>query len=368
MKKNLILVLIFLNLILLPLASAWMPSTHRYMNTEAIGLAPSSPIGSLANQYTAEFNCGNYLADASVFYYFSEGFTSIGKEYRSTHSTEFCKRAVALAQRHGNQGELAFAYGICSHQLQDTIAHNEFVPEVIEKTKLVNGLVHALAEEKVDDLMRKKGSQKELVNQELINVCPQYKDFFIEVAQGDTDLQNVNPGRLYDAFIEQVAGNTKYSLGFQSFMAVPVSIHLMLLLVFIMTSLLFVYVFRLKKKNIFNRISLWILAIISIIVILTYILYFTGNFWKAFQTLSYPLSQPLPTGNWESYIDKGTSETVKFFNQGITYMNTILDPSGTTSLGEADKSGSAVRIFVSLIFVGLISLFVYLNFKKKKRR
>jgi hypothetical protein len=368
MNKKILLTLIILSMLILPFASAWMPSTHRYMNTEAIEQAPYSTIGSLASQYTADFNCGNYLADASVFYYFSEGFTSIGKEYRSTHSTEFCKRAVALAQRHGNQGELAFAYGLCSHQLQDAIAHNEFVPSVIEKTKLVNGLVHALAEEKVDDLMRKKGSQKELVNQELINTCPQYKDFFIEVAEGDTDLQNVNPGRLYDAFIEQVAGNTKYSLGFQSFMAVPVSIHLMLLLVFVMTALLFVYVYRIKKKNIFNKISLWILAIISIIVILTYILYFTGNFWKAFQTLSYPLSQPLPTGGWESHIDKGISETVKFFNQGLSYMNTIPDPSGTESLGEADKSGSAVRILISILFLGLISLFVWLNFRKKKRR
>jgi hypothetical protein len=367
MNKKILLTLIILSLLVLPFASAWMPSTHRYMDSEALKLAPNSPVGLLVSQYTADFNCGNYLADASVFYYFSEGFTSIGKEYRSTHSTEFCKRAVALAQRHGSQGELAFAYGICAHHVQDTIAHNEFVPEVVSKSKLVNGLVHALAEEKVDDLMRKRGAQKDLVNSELASVCPQYREFFIEVAQGDTELKNVNPGNLYDAFIEQVAGTTKYSLGFKSFMAVPVSIHLMLLLVFVMTALLFVFIYRLENKNVFNKISMVILGIISVFIILVYILYFTGNFWQAFQTFSYPLSQPLPTAGWEGYIADGISNTVKLFNGGISFINTIPDPSGTASLTAADDAGNAFRTIFSIIFVGLIGLFIYLNIKKKKK-
>lgn len=358
---------ILLVLSLFPLASAWMPSTHRYMNSEAIESSPNSPVGLIASQYTADFNCGNYLADASVFYYFSEGFTAIGKEYRSTHSTEFCKRAVALAQRNNDKGQLAFAYGICSHQVQDQIAHNEFVPDVVEKSKLVNGLVHALAEEKVDDQVRKVDDQKSLVNNELKTTCPKYKEFFIEVAQGDTQLDNVNPGLLYDSFISQVSGSTKYSLGFKSFMAVPTSIILMLLLVFIMTSLLFVYIFRLEKKNVFNKVSMVLLGIFSIFIVLVFVLYFTNNIWQAFQTFSYPLSQPLPTGGWENHINDGISETINFFNGGVNYLNTIQDPSGAVSLANADKAGSGFRTIMAIIFVGLIGLFIYLNIKKKKK-
>lgn len=366
-KKILTIILgIFLLVSIMQFTSAWMPSTHRYINSQTLEEVPNSPVGLIASQYTADYNCGTYLADASVFYYFSEGFTSIGKEYRSTHSVTFCKRAVALAQRSGDKGELAFAYGLCSHLVEDTISHNEFIPSVVEKSKLVNGLVHALAEEKVDDQIRKINDQKNLVNNELSTTCPQYRDFFIEVAEGDTQLRNVDPGKLYNAFIEQVAGNTKYSLGFQSFTAVPTSIHLMLLLIFVMTSLLFVYIFRITNKNIFNKISLFILGFVSVFIILVYILYFTGNFWQAFQTFSYPLSQPIPTSGWEASINDAVTNNIDFFNGGVNFLNSIPDPSGESSLSAADKSGAAFRTIFSTFMVVLIGIFVYLNIRKKK--
>lgn len=362
--KNKIFLTIVLALLVISSVSAWMPSTHQYIAESSLEVAGSSPVGRVVSNHFDDYMCGNYLTDSSVFYYFSEGFTAIGKEYKATHSTTLCERAVSLANRNNDQRQLAFAYGICSHHTQDSISHNQFIPTVVERTRLLNGLVHALAEEKVDDQLRTT-ERLNRVQSQLRNVCPDHKEFFVEVAEGSGDVDDINVGNLYDAFIDQVAGSDKYTVGFQSFLAVPLSIHLMLILVFVMSLLVLAYLVRLKNKNLFNIIAMILLAILIIFLVFVYILYFTGSFWKFVTWASYPLSQPLPTAGWETHVQTSVDETVRFMNGGVDYVKSVADPTGSLNLEHADETGSTFRFAIMGIITLILGLFIYLNFRRK---
>ena len=116
-KKNFLI--FFLSLILLvSTVSAWMPEDHTQYNLNAASQYPNTPVGQLAVNYMDDIIACDVLTDISVFYYFSEGFTAIGKEYRATHSQNLCLKMVELA---GNDPQaLACAYGVCSHHVHPT--------------------------------------------------------------------------------------------------------------------------------------------------------------------------------------------------------------------------------------------------------
>ena len=362
MKK--ILILLTMSLLLVSLTSAWMPETHLAQMDEAMQQAPNSPVGLIIQNNYDDYIAGNILTDSSVFYYFSEGFTTIGKEYKATHSAILCKRAVELAS---NNGELAFAYGICAHHVEDAVAHNVFVPAVIERTKLVNGLVHIFAEEKVNDEIVTPELRSH-VRSALTNKAPIHREFFIRILQSESGIQDVDVGHLYDAFVTQVAVNEKYSVGFKGFTAVPTSIHAVLILLFFFGLFGSATLFKKKDKNIFAKIGIIVLFFMSISIIGLYAFYLTGNLWKGFQFISTPVSMLMPTSGWEATYNQGVQETVKLMNNGALYVNNIQDPSGSEALARASASGSAVRIIVDILLVTLIGLFIYLAIKKKRRK
>lgn len=361
MKK--ILMFLLMSMMLISMVSAWMPETHTYEMEKALAQAPNSPAGLIIQNNFDDFIAGNILTDASVFYYFSDGFTNIGKEYKATHSAVLCKRAVELAQ---NDQQLAFAYGICAHHVEDAISHNDFVPSVVEKTKLVNGLVHALAEEDVNDAIA-TDELRARVRGALVSRAPVHREFFINILQED-NVNDIDVGKLYDAFVFEVAGNSKYSVGFRSFTAVPTSIHIVLILIFIFSLVALATVIRRPNKNIFNWLAIIILTFVTVLIVLAYILYLTGTLWQFFQYASTPLTMFLPTGGWEQHVERSVSETVKLMNGGAAYVNTIRDPSGEDALSAASASGSIIRIIVSGLLVMLIALFIWLNIRSSRRK
>lgn len=361
MKKTILFLLTCMFMI--SMVSAWMPPNHLYIDDNAMIQASNSPVGLIVQNHYDDFIAGNILTDSSVFFYFSEGFTTIGKEYKATHSAVLCKRAVELAS---NEEELAFAYGICAHHVQDAIAHNEFVPLVVERTKLVNGLVHVFAEEAVNDQINTPELDAR-VKSALVNRAPVHREFFIKILSSDQNINEIDVGKLYDAFVFEVAGNAKYSVGFRSFTAVPTSIHVILILLFLLSLTGLATLIRREKKNFFNKLSMVILSLMAIVIVFAYVLYLTGTLWQFFQVASTPITWITPTGGWEGYVDKATSETVKLMNNGADYVNTIQDPAGEVQLANAGKAGSFVRIIIDILIVILIAVFIYLNFRKKKR-
>jgi hypothetical protein len=231
----------------------------------------------------------------------------------------------------------------------------------------VNGLVHVLAEEKMNDV-HKTQDVTNAVRSRLRNVFPEFRELFVETAQGSTELSNIDVGNLYDSFINQVAGSEKYTVAFKNFLAVPGSIHAVLILVFILSILIIALLIRAQRRTILNYVTIGVFSLPVIGIISAYVLFFTGNLWRAFQFLSYPLSQPLPTGDMNVYIQKSVQETVKYFNDGMVYLNNVPDPSGLEALSQASETGAAARFIVMGLIILGIAVLLYFNFRKKKGR
>lgn len=354
-------VILFLFILFITISSAmsWMPPTHTLQLQIAHSQAPNTPVGRIMTKYPQDVIACDILTDISVFYYFSEGFTSIGKEYKATHSTNLCTKMIELA---GNdEQKLACAYGVCNHHVQDTVAHNIFVPDQIKRTGIPNGLIHALSEEKMNDIYTTDEIES-LARTALSNKAPLHKEEFRKalVATGS----NLPFDSMYDKFVDTVVGNAKYSVGFQAFTAVPASVHVMLILILSLNFAIVIYLLKIKR-NIFAKI--WMgSSIFGIIFILgLYGLYFTNNLWLAFQTFSTPLTWLIPIPNPDGYMQLAVQNTINLFQQGGLYVNGITDPSGSNALMTADKAGAGVRTVLSIIIIALVGGLAYLSLKKK---
>lgn len=360
MKNKKILIPFFIFLMLIFNVFAWMPDTHNDMNAEALHRAGDTPLARIVENDFADFVGCDILTDISVFAYFNDGLNKIGTKYKQTHSQSLCTLMVGLAQ---NERELACAYGVCAHHVQDAVAHNDFVPTVVRRTKLVNGLVHIFAEEKVNDEIRNLQLSSQTRNF-LGIAAAEHRGFFKRaLASQNLDFPFED---LFDAFTDEVTGNDKYSVGFRAFTAVPLQIHVFLMLLFIASLVGMGLIIRVQNRNIFNNISIVLLLIIVLTVIAAYALFFTGDLWMFFQTASEPISNLMPTQGWEQSVEKSISETVNFLRNGETYVLSVTpDPAGSAALTAASNSGSGTRTVANIILGIVAAIFVWLNIRRK---
>jgi hypothetical protein len=364
MKKALIILFaVFMILLSLDVALSWMPESHAMFLESARSQYPNTPVGKIINQYPDDAIACNILTDISVFYYFSEGFTAIGKEYKATHSTLLCEKMVELA---GNDPQkLACAYGVCGHHVQDSVSHNMMVPDTIKRTMIPNGIIHALVEEKINDEIATQELRSRVRNA-LRNKAPAHKEMFRQaLVTVDSDLPF---DAMYDKFVYTVVGDAKYGVAFQGFFAIPFSIHVMLIL---LLTLNIVSLFFLISRGLFGGWSrvLMILNIIMIIVILlAYVLFFTNQLWKFFETFSGLFTVFIPLPNSNEYINQAKSVTNDLFINGAYYVRQIEDPAGVDSLSEADENNTMVRMLFGLVMAAGIGFLAYKGFNTGKRR
>lgn len=354
---KLIFLMVSVFLLLINLVSANYPEVHVYIQHKSF--VPNSPVGSIVQNNWCDYISGQLLSDSGIFYYIDPK-GGIGVEYKIFHSTTFTKRCVEMSS---NNEELSWCYGFGSHQISDSIAHNEFVPTNLKSFYGQNGIFHAF----IEDAQNRKIKTKELTSEIkscLENTAPKHRAFFIKVAETQEGLSKINTGNLYDTFIQQLSGSG--NLSFKGFTAIPFSIHFILILFFLANMLLLAYLIRKKDKSKFNYISMFIVLILAILVILIYILFFTGKIWQAFQFISIPVSWIIPNSGWDSSIQKEIQMNIQYMNQGVTYLNNIKDPAGSEALRFADASGNGVRIIIYFILMALIILFIWLNFRKKR--
>ncbi len=362
-QNSLVLSMFFMTVLLLGSVSSWMPETHTFINEEALVQSPNSEVGKLINSgYYEDFIACDVLTDISVFYYFTEGFNQIGTKYKQTHTQNLCHRMIQLAK---NDAQRACAYGVCAHHVQDAVSHNSFVPRVIRKTKLVNGLIHVFAEENANDqLITNELSVK--VRQALVNVAPIHREFFRGALVSENSEFPFES--MYDAFVAEVSTSEKYSIGFRGFSAVPVSIHFGLIMIFILSMMGMALLIKKKDRTMINKIFIVLLFLIAISIIGLYWLFYAGKLWVAFQYASKPISALMPTSGWEADITSAITETVNMMNGGSQYVLAVTpDPAGEIELLEASKTGKTLRTIVNGLIVALIGLFFYLNIKKKKK-
>lgn len=361
--KNKLLVITLISIFLISFVFADMPENHIWMQKEAFRMAPNSPVGlTIANNFQ-DYEVCQLLVDSSLFYYFS-GPNTIGKEYISTHSTQLAIYCLSIAT---TDSQKACCYGIGSHHVSDSFSHNYFVPKVLERTNLPNGIGHVLAEEKEKDILAKTHPElTQEVRSALINRVPAQKEFLIKVLSSQKDLGDVDVGKLIDAYTSELVGNDKFVTGFRAFTVIPLSIHLMLILIFFSSLMILALLIRMKRRNIFNWIGIGITLFLVLSIILLYILYFTGTLWRFFEFASTPLSALMPTGGLENLDSQELNSMIQYMNNGVTYLNSIPDPSGQVALANASSKGALFRNIIIFILFVLIALFVWLNFRKKK--
>jgi len=368
MKNKLALFLsaIFILIVLTSLSSAWIvPGSHDTISKMALDkMGDGTQISRIVSENFDDFSTCTSITDYSVFLYFTEGFNSIGKTYLASHSgVTVCLRAIELADKN-NPRQLACAYGICAMSLEDSPSHNGFVPGVIEKTGLVNGLVHAPAEQCVDNKISTKQTNLE-GRQALANNYQYHRDFLIRVFASDSRTSDIDVPKMMDAFVSEVAQSSKYSVGFRGFTAVPTSIHVLMLFLFLLFLFLLAKLIKKKNKTIFGKIYIGILLFFLMLIILIYILYFNGTLWKAFQGLSKPLCWVMPTSGYETYVNQAVNNMVNFYNNGVSVLYTIPDPSGLNALQSASKKNTW-KIYLTSILILLASV-IYTIVKRNRK-
>jgi hypothetical protein len=151
--------LIILSLLIAPVF-AFGPAVHSWIAKEAVEKAGNNEITQVINENFDEFLAGNVLPDITVFYYFESSgglnFLGIGKKYAATHNLEITNCLFSKAK---NERQLAITYGWIGHIVEDHHSHNFFVPKMIQKTSLINPLIHGASELAVDAEVMKRNSE-----------------------------------------------------------------------------------------------------------------------------------------------------------------------------------------------------------------
>lgn len=362
-KPLLFLVVLIILINLISFSSAWIvPDTHKFIADESLLIAPNSPVAQVISPNYDDFLMGMFLTDYSVFLYFNQGFSTIGTVYLANHNNLICPRAVELAV---GEKQLSVAYGICSMEFMDSPSHNGLIPLLIQRTGLVNGIIHAPIEECINKKVANKQLHTEGINA-IVNTYQEHRDFLIKVFQSDNRASKIDVGLMMDAFVAEIAQNDQYTVGFRGFTAIPTSIHIIVLLWFTFGLVGLAYLIRQKNKSLFNKISIMILLFFFVLpVILAYSLYFTGNIWKAFQVITTPLCPFMPISGYETFLDQAIQNEVNLFTNGANAVYQIPDPSGLQALHSADQ-GNVWKLWVIGIILGiLIFIFIKLNLRKK---
>jgi len=367
--KKLILALLMI-VLLSSMVIAPMPPSHNWQNDYALLKARNSPVGSVVSEYWQDYQACDVLTDISVFLYFSEGFSSIGTEYKATHSKNLCEIMIEL---HETPEQLACAYGVCAHHVQDAHVHNEIIPPIIRQTGLSNGLVHALIEQNIDNAVATQ-ENKNSVATSLLAKAPVHKEFFRKALMQQGKVSSLKFDAMYDTFVDQVVGGYSeggsgtYDVGFRAFTAIPTSIHIILMIFVLFNFMVLAYLVTRQNKNIFAKIAMGKSILFIVIVLFLYVAFFMGKIWVVFQFVANPISALLPIGDQQTMMIEAGERTVAFWNSGVSYIRVaVADPSGADALMSADASGSLVRNLIMLITLAMTALMIYLAVRKKKR-
>ncbi|MEK6881478.1 MAG: hypothetical protein AABY22_17785, partial [Nanoarchaeota archaeon] len=240
MNKLILIFVVFL--ISLSSVSAFIIEHHSVINNEAISKTLSSPITQTILKNKDYFNACDVLADFSIVDYFSEGLNSVGRQYTATHSPSSCLRAVSIAK---TDKELTCAYGLCAHQVQDVVSHNEYVNLVIKKTHLQNGLIHSIGEIRIKD--KYTASSDAVLIRNILSIGYEMTPFLNEVFAPDPSFSKVNVPAEIDFFITQVTATNDYKLGFKAFFALPSYIYTSIGIIFMISLISIALIFKKMK-------------------------------------------------------------------------------------------------------------------------
>lgn len=395
LKKLISLPLLLGLLIMLPLVSSFMLPTHTYVNDQVISTYQgTSEFYELALKYPKLVNIGDYLTDLSVIYYYTDiGGEGIGKKYLVTHSPGFCVNALANAKGYPEynvtlEESRACSVGICLHEAtQDTVSHGIMVPYSIRHTLIPNQVIHVPSEQHLDTFTQSNHPE---VRAEIESLTPEdwqkciplvketllgYADYQDEVISGKTD-------DLINAFIFEVYNSvnpesaTSYDLAFKDKVSIFGKINLVptgFLVGYISLMLLFgtvavLTIFK-KDKRLLNYIVIVLFGFFAVIMAIVFIAMLNGSAFQTIVFLVRPISNLVPIGSPQSYIDMSIENGKALFDQGESYVADTENPKIGSGYLELKQANEDIKVY-NYIEIGVIILvliwLLYLNFRRKK--
>ena len=311
------------------------------------------------------------------------------------------------------------------HLVIDSKSHNELVPLSIEKTKLVNGIVHSPKEIYQKNLFTDIEDRR--YSREVLDILkdPEIVKFFEDVFVDDPALSKISIPQMIDFFRVQVQSDTSggYSLGFKSFFALPKFVYIFILIIFLFSISLLGLSIRKIRDGIRDTPTFFIAGLSFIFLALSSLaIYglFSANLWSIWEVLSQYIFSPytyaiaslfllfggylifswivkkrkidnlgtifvalfllmiggylivlptgLQTGNEQAIYDLQIREVSALLTQGANYVKTFEDPAGVESLNEANQSGELGRtIYLFTLFFLLLGI-LYFTFRRRKSK
>lgn len=135
--RRLLLGIFLVSLLAFPSVIAPDPYTHLYIVDKFCQQTQNEEAQYCCYHHRQILKAAAMVPDATVRFYFTEG----GEFYKLTHNWAFVDDVVEQVPT-GDMKGLCFAKGLSLHMIPDAISHNEIVPEMIEKWRLPNSLIH----------------------------------------------------------------------------------------------------------------------------------------------------------------------------------------------------------------------------------
>lgn len=355
-----ILLGVIMALVLAPqLGFAWGPYTHDYINEQVLSDSrlSGSSIAQLINNNRQCYNSGFVATDISVIYYYTEG-----EKYEATHSWRFQKAMMTSAS---NDCERAFAYGIAAHLIQDSVAHNTFIPDKIRETMIPNAIIHPIEEAKIEAWIIK--------NEPAVFAQGQHDlDWLLSNPQMMDKMQNqiysssgiIMPVEEDVQLLADAMGNpagfytSVFSLPdiYEDFSKGNIATGVLVLLV--SGTLLAASILLLRKsKHISVRVIAFVMFLAAVPILLVGILLSTGGItgWSSM-------------ADAEQYMDATIDRTVFIFQPANWESRINYDPTGFDSLEQADMDiGLYFNITVVIVIAALLAI-GYFFFIRRRRR
>jgi hypothetical protein len=281
-------------------------------------------------------------------------------KYEATHSWSFQKEFMKLAE---TDCEIAFGYGIAAHLIQDSVAHNYYVPERIQRYFGPNVPFHPIYELRPEAHIIKAFPNEYTRVQHALNPLMNDEQLMNKLQQAVSKVGQVNVEEEVKRF-NDVLGNPDgfYTKAFgipdiyKSF-AYGNRTYGVVLMVFGLIVFAMNFKTRGRVKNVFLQVILTVLMVLSFFCILFGLLFLAGG-----------VAGITTNDDFDYYMDMAIDRSVQIFQDSGWESRTDYDPTGFYTLGIADSKVMGVWIFAGIVVIGLLSFYVYFKLRKRKKK
>jgi len=305
---------------------AWGPVSHVYMTEMALNQSNLNSLTSIINNNKRWFLTGLMFPDVVVIYYYTE-FIS----YQSTHDIgTFYKNLWDDAVNRGSAQAKAFALGVGTHLIQDSVAHNIYIPNKIRGTLIQNNIIHPTVEGILEARLIDEQKPSKAMAETAFDMW--------NVPFTDSGMNNLKPIDWADGILGKIDNpETPADESFRDEAAIFVGI--------------------LSGGGFGGSFMGWSFG------------RQVGMLWDIFRGVSSIIKLAIPRGDADQYTQKAVENTISWYNSDDGSANRLLefisgvDPTGFANLSAAD---GFVTIWTYTVLILLsISIFYYYWRKRK---